>query len=347
MKHYYPLFKPKHVGICGGTKLKQENALFCQYLGTELAQEENLIIMTGGFKNIKSKDQIPSADYSTILGVNKIITDKNLLESRVETLIPDPKYENPEIERFYSGKKIVLENKSLQARRFMLVNKADVLIAVEGAKGTREMIDLAFAIEKPCLPIPFTGGFARDKWFQNKQIICEWFDITPQQAEDLESIKLTNCNENELRKEAQKIKYMILEKLKRKCFIIMPFRKEYDNFFNHIKDILHKEGFEPIRTDKMALVGNIVDMIRQGLYSSDCIIAEITERTPNVMYEIGLAHAFGKPVIMFIKGNIITNLPFDIVNERVFLYNELEDIDTNLSDLLQKVKQISVPIQTG
>jgi nucleoside 2-deoxyribosyltransferase len=118
----------------------------------------------------------------------------------------------------------------------------------------------------------------------------------------------------------------------------MPFNEKYDDFFNHIKTVLNGEGFEPVRTDEITFVGNIVDMIRQGLLSSDFSLAEISDARPNVMYEIGLAHAFGKPVIMFTNQENISELPFDIKNERVFLYNDFAEVGEVLKKVLREYK---------
>lgn len=313
--------------------------MFCHYLGQELAQEENIIIMTGGFKFFTTDPGNPSGDYSVIQGISAYFQGK-IPEGKVETLHPDPIFENHHTERFSEGTSIILKNKTLQARRFSLVNRSDVIVTIEGQKGTKEIIDLALAIEKPCLPVPFSRGLSFQRWRENREVICEWFDISGQQCRELESITLEGKTTEQIHGYARLVKHLILEKLRRKCFIIMPFDRKYNEFFDYIKRVLHEEGFEPIRTDEITFVGNIVDMIRQGLFSSDCTIAEITDARPNVMYEIGLAHAYGKPVIMFAKRESISDLPFDIKNERIFFYeDDFTGLDTILKDVLNEIKR--------
>jgi len=333
------IFKKRRVAICGGTQITRENALFCKFLGQELAREENIIIMTGGFKYFTTDPGIPSGDYSVIQGVSVYFQGK-IPEGKVETLNPDPTFEGKNIERFSTGTSIVLKNKTLQARRFTLVNRSDVIVTVEGRKGTREIVDLAFAIEKPCLPVPFSEGFSSMRWKENRKVICEWFDISDQQCRELESISLKGKTSEQIHEYALLVKHLVLERLKKKCFIIMPFDPKYNEFYEHVKRVLNDEGFEPIRTDKITFVGNIVDIIRQGLFSSDCTIAEITDARPNVMYEIGLAHAYGKPVIMFTKRESISDLPFDIKNERIFIYEDnFAGLDEILKAVLMEIKQ--------
>jgi nucleoside 2-deoxyribosyltransferase len=48
------------------------------------------------------------------------------------------------------------------------------------------------------------------------------------------------------------------------------------------------------------------------------VVAEITERNPNVYYEVGYAHAQGKPTILLVQTN--TKLPFDMSAYRCIFY---------------------------
>ena len=337
----YQIFKPKKVGISGGTRISKENEKFCKVLGFELSKEKNIILITGGFKNFEGEVDIPSADFSVVQGfMNQESGSETYLE-KIETIIPDPRLDPPGFKRFVVGNEIILNNKNLQSRRFFTVNRSDVLISIQGGKGTREMIDLALALEKPCLPLPFTGGNSKIRWDENRQYIIESLGFEEEIAQELETIDIATINDKGLQELAGKVIKCIMKKLQKKCFIIMPFDKRYNEFYDTVQVALKEGGFEAIRTDKTHLLGNIIDMIRQGLYSSDCIIAEITELKPNVMYEIGLAHAFGKPVIMFYNGPLDKELPFDIKNERIFCYNSYKEIETILKEILKAINNVS------
>lgn len=50
------------------------------------------------------------------------------------------------------------------------------------------------------------------------------------------------------------------------------------------------------------------------------LIAELTERNANVFYELGLAHALSKPVILL--SQTIDDVPFDLRGIRVILYDK-------------------------
>jgi hypothetical protein len=44
--------------------------------------------------------------------------------------------------------------------------------------------------------------------------------------------------------------------------------------------------------------GKIVDQIWNGINSARILVAELTDRNANVLYELGLAHALRKPVVL-------------------------------------------------
>jgi nucleoside 2-deoxyribosyltransferase len=75
--------------------------------------------------------------------------------------------------------------------------------------------------------------------------------------------------------------------------------------------------------------GNIVDQVWQGIRGWDAVVADITRHNPNVFYEIGLAHALGKEVILLSQD---VDAPFDIRSSRRLNYdlNGLTALKTNL-----------------
>jgi hypothetical protein len=48
------------------------------------------------------------------------------------------------------------------------------------------------------------------------------------------------------------------------------------------------------------------------------VIADCTGRNPNVFYEIGIAHAVGKPVVLITQD--VNDIPFDISHIRYIIY---------------------------
>lgn len=105
-----------------------------------------------------------------------------------------------------------------------------------------------------------------------------------------------------------------------KAFVAMQFTEPYNEVYRDAVEPLVKEiGFEPLRVDDVHGPGIIINDIINNLSESSIVLAEISEKNANVYYELGLAHALGKPtLLMAIKG---TSLPFDVGPHRCIFYD--------------------------
>ena len=112
---------------------------------------------------------------------------------------------------------------------------------------------------------------------------------------------------------------------KDKCFIITPIGDDTDPIRRHIEGIIDA-ALRPALEDKYDLVvahrisepGSITKQIITEIYFAKLVVANLTNRNPNVMYELALRHSLGKPVIMIAEKG--TPLPSDIVMERTIFY---------------------------
>lgn len=105
------------------------------------------------------------------------------------------------------------------------------------------------------------------------------------------------------------------------CFVISPFGEPFDTYFSHIvKPALEDSGLFAVRGDSLYRPTTIIDDIWQGIRDAKLLIAELTDRNPNVFYELGLAHAISKPVILIAK--CIEDVPFDLRSIRVLVYDK-------------------------
>lgn len=107
-------------------------------------------------------------------------------------------------------------------------------------------------------------------------------------------------------------------------FVLMPFTEEWSGriWEREIRPIVTKFGMRCIRADD--LYGqDIMQDIARGIRESRIILAEITGRNPNVMYELGAAHALSKDVIILTQDK--RNIPFDLLNYRCVIYKDNAD----------------------
>ena len=105
-----------------------------------------------------------------------------------------------------------------------------------------------------------------------------------------------------------------------KAFVIMQFTPPYNELYSDVIVPVCKDlGLIPIRADEMSGPGLIITDIAREIMEARVIIADITPANPNVYYEVGYAHAIGKPVIL-IAEKPPSQLPFDVSGFRVLRY---------------------------
>jgi hypothetical protein len=109
------------------------------------------------------------------------------------------------------------------------------------------------------------------------------------------------------------------------CFVIMPFRAELSFLFRAIK--AHVEvafpGVTVLRGDDNVLTGPLLDKIVDYIRQSDVIIADCSARNPNVFYELGMAHALAKPVVL-ITSDEVEEAPTDVRAFEFVSYSRLD-----------------------
>src|SRR5437588_1324515 len=97
-----------------------------------------------------------------------------------------------------------------------------------------------------------------------------------------------------------------------KCFVIMPFKPELHYFYLYLKQHIEQtHHIECERGDAQVLTVPLLEKINDYISRADVIIADCSKRNPNVFYELGIAHAHGKEVIL-ITGDLISEAPSDI-----------------------------------
>ncbi|NJD78925.1 MAG: hypothetical protein FIB08_17835 [Candidatus Methanoperedens sp.] len=65
-----------------------------------------------------------------------------------------------------------------------------------------------------------------------------------------------------------------------------------------VVDSLQDIGFEPVPLEKKEFGTPFVEYVQIAIERADIIIADLTGSNPNVMYEVGFAHALKKPVLL-------------------------------------------------
>lgn len=105
------------------------------------------------------------------------------------------------------------------------------------------------------------------------------------------------------------------------CFMVMPFAAPLGGYYESVyKPAIEKAGLRPVRADAEIFgAGKIMDQIWSGIRGAKVLVAELTTRNPNVFYELGLAHALEKPVVLTSSNE--DDVPFDLHHIRVIYYD--------------------------
>lgn len=105
------------------------------------------------------------------------------------------------------------------------------------------------------------------------------------------------------------------------CFVVMPFALPIGAYYQDIyQPAIEKAGLRAIRADADIFgTGKIMDQIWAGINNAKVLVTELTSRNPNVFYELGLAHALKKPVVL-VSSNA-EDVPFDLKHIRVIYYD--------------------------
>lgn len=105
------------------------------------------------------------------------------------------------------------------------------------------------------------------------------------------------------------------------CFVMMPFVPPIGGYYETVYEpAMKKASIKAVRADaEIFSTGIIIDQIWSGINSARVLVAELTGRNPNVLYELGLAHALRKPVVLVSSNE--GDVPFDIHHVRVIFYD--------------------------
>lgn len=108
------------------------------------------------------------------------------------------------------------------------------------------------------------------------------------------------------------------------CFVVQPFVTPFGLYYESIfKPAIEQAGLTPVRADAEIFgTGKVIDQIWRGINRAKVLVAELTTKNPNVFYELGLAHALRKPVILISSNQ--DDVPFDLRHIRVILYDQTD-----------------------
>lgn len=150
-------------------------------------------------------------------------------------------------------------------------------------------------------------------------------------------------------KKVSSIQPLTAKEISQTCFVICPIgdagtetRRRSDQVLRHIiEPAVEKYNFKALRADQISEPGMITSQIIQNIVESPLVIADLTERNPNVYYELAIRHAIRKPLIQMIqKGEA---LPFDVAGTRTihFDHKDLDSVEEVKAEICRQIESMS------
>lgn len=124
--------------------------------------------------------------------------------------------------------------------------------------------------------------------------------------------------------------------LPRRLFVVMPFSQEfYDVYWLGICEVADKMGLAVERADDIEHNGGVVEVIQERIRDSDAVVADVTHQNPNVLYEVGYAHASATPTILIARCG--EELPFDLRAMNHIFYENIVALRAKLERRLTSI----------
>jgi hypothetical protein len=191
------------------------------------------------------------------------------------------------------------------------------------------VLDYTYDLTIPSIPNTILQSFARDLDIEEFQFSRTHWSVKDQ---DLYRFLLRNAQPHRPRPKAfQLTEFENIEP--RLVSAMMPFHPKFDAVYAILQRTTTTAGLLFRRADDIwenpAVIQDVVSLIDR----SNVVICDCTGRNPNVFYEIGIAHALGREVILITQTE--EDIPFDLRHLRFVRYlNNGEGLEA-LSTLLQ------------
>ena len=144
---------------------------------------------------------------------------------------------------------------------------------------------------------------------------------------------------------------------KKNCFVIAPIgepnsetRKRSDQILRHVIDpAVTSCGYDAIRADQISEPGMITSQVIQHIVDDPLVIADLTERNPNVFYELAIRHVIRKPLVQLIKRG--EQIPFDVAGARTIHvdHQDLDSVEEAKGEIVRQIHSVndaSSPMET-
>lgn len=115
---------------------------------------------------------------------------------------------------------------------------------------------------------------------------------------------------------------------------LSPFNEEGNKLFQKCQNILGEINVFLQRTDNIMAKDDMLMNIVRLIVCSEVVVVNLNERNMNVYYELGVAHALGKPTVLLAQSDFSNSdfkgVGFDVDHKHIVFYSNHEDLEKKL-----------------
>ena len=121
-------------------------------------------------------------------------------------------------------------------------------------------------------------------------------------------------------------------------FVLMPFTKDLEDLYIYgIRGAVEKTGYVCRRADEIEHNYDIMEEILYHIDKASVLVGEMTDKNPNVFYEVGIAHGKRKEVILITRKG--SEIPFNLKSKNHIIYENIHDLEEKLNRRLQAIRE--------
>ena len=122
--------------------------------------------------------------------------------------------------------------------------------------------------------------------------------------------------------------------------VMMPFDARFGSVYATLQQAAGEAGMRCYRADDIWVNNHIIDDVIDLIWRARVVIADLSSRNPNVLYETGIAHTLGREVIQIAQS--IEDVPFDLRGIRSLTYlNNGEGLERLKAQVVERLNYLT------
>lgn len=105
-----------------------------------------------------------------------------------------------------------------------------------------------------------------------------------------------------------------------RAFVSTPYGPNFAELRERLARTLESIGWDVVRFEAFSPSRSFAEQAREEVRQSTVMIADLTDSNPNVIYEVGLAHGAGLPVLLLTQ-KLDVSLPAFLQNNLFLVYS--------------------------